>query len=433
MSTDFSTPPQQERRGYPPVSALRRSRTDRKFAGVAGGLGQWAGVDPLVFRVLFVVLTFFGGSGILLYAIGWLLVPDEGENESEGQRLLNGHTSSSTVTTVVAGVVALILGLVLMGSLLDTGPGLGGLGALVAVIAIVVLVSRNHRGPRPVAPPFAEPQVRTPGEPGAYGQTPGTAYTAPAAQQPSSAYAPPPSSYAPTAPLLPPPPGQHYPTYGPPLPPPPPKERSILGRVTLSVAAIVVGVLIGWNAATDSDVPAQAVIASALAVVGIGLVVGAVIGRARWLVVWGIVLVLLASAAAFADVQLRGGVGDRTWTPRTVADLHTPYRLGVGEATLDLSELDLGSTGRQRVEIRQGIGHLLMVVPADVTVLVDADVRAGEIRWDVDDAFGGQRSQDGTEVSERFTVPEGSRASSATLVIDAELGLGSLEVRRATS
>ena len=42
MSTDTSTTPTsgQERRGYPPLSALRRSRTDRKVAGVAGGLGQ---------------------------------------------------------------------------------------------------------------------------------------------------------------------------------------------------------------------------------------------------------------------------------------------------------------------------------------------------------------------------------------------------------
>ncbi len=431
MSTDFSSPSQQERRGYPPLSALRRSRDDRKVVGVAGGLGRWAGVDPLVFRILFVVLTVFGGSGLLLYALGWLLVPDEGEDESEGQRLLNGRSRSSGVT-VLGIIVVLVVGIAATGWLYDSGPGFGGLAALVAVLAIVVLISRNHRGPGPVTPPFPDPQVRTPGEPGAYGQTPGTAYSAPAAYTPPAAYVGPTSSYAPTV-AVPPPPGQQYPTYGPPLPPPPPKERSILGRVTLSVAAIVVGVLIGWNAATDSDVPAQAVVASALAVVGIGLVVGAVIGRARWLVVWGIVLVVLASAAAFADVQLRGGVGDRTWTPRTVADLHTPYRLGVGESTLDLSELDLGSTDRQRVEIRQGIGHLLMVVPADVTVLVDADVRAGEIRWDVDDAFGGQRSQDGTEVSERFTVPEGSRASSATLVIDAELGLGSLEVRRATS
>ena len=91
MSTDTSPPPPtsgQERRGYPPLSALRRSRSDRKALGVAGGLGQWAGVDPLVFRVLFVVLTVFGGSGLLLYALGWLLVPEDGETESEAQRLV---------------------------------------------------------------------------------------------------------------------------------------------------------------------------------------------------------------------------------------------------------------------------------------------------------------------------------------------------------
>ena len=112
MSTDTTTSaPHQERRGYPPLADLRRSRTDRHVAGVSGGLGRYAGIDPLVFRILFVVLTIFGGSGILFYALGWLLVPEEGETESEGQRLLNGRASRSKgsilalVVVVVAGVV----------------------------------------------------------------------------------------------------------------------------------------------------------------------------------------------------------------------------------------------------------------------------------------------------------------------------------------
>ena len=75
MSTDETTaPPQGPPPGYgtgagalPPIATLRRSRTDRKLAGVAGGLGRYAGVDPLILRILFVVLTIFGGSGILLY------------------------------------------------------------------------------------------------------------------------------------------------------------------------------------------------------------------------------------------------------------------------------------------------------------------------------------------------------------------------------
>jgi phage shock protein PspC (stress-responsive transcriptional regulator) len=422
MSTDTSPPPLgQERRGYPPLSALRRSRTDRKLVGVAGGLGRWAGVDPLVFRILFVVLTVFGGSGILLYALGWLLIPDEGEQESEGQLLFNGR-SRTRFRTVVVLIVVLVLGLAVTGSLIDSGPGLGGLGVLLVVGLGVVLVFRNGQPtPGPTQGPAAEPPTHQPVEPGVYGQTPGTAYAAAPA-----------SAYAPTAPVPPPPPGETYPVYGPPVPAVP-KERSILGRVTVSVAAIVVGLLIGWNAATDSDVPAVVVVAAALGVVGIGLVVGAFIGRARGLIVLGLVLTLLASAAAFTGVQVRGGVGDRTWRPATVAELRPVYRLGAGEATLDLSRIDFSSAGRERVEVRQGVGDLLIVVPSDVIVLVDADVRAGEIKRDAGEGDGAQRVQDGTEVSERFTLPPSSAPSAAVLVIDAELGVGSMEVRRATS
>ena len=53
----------------------RRSTTDRKIAGVAGGLGRAIGVDPVLVRVGFVILTIFGGFGALLYVLGWLLLP----------------------------------------------------------------------------------------------------------------------------------------------------------------------------------------------------------------------------------------------------------------------------------------------------------------------------------------------------------------------
>jgi PGF-CTERM protein len=419
MSTDTSPPPTsgQERRGYPPLSALRRSRSDRKVLGVAGGLGRWAGVDPLVFRVLFVVLTVFGGSGLLLYALGWLLVPEDGESESEGQRLVNGRSKSSAAT-VIGILVVLVIGIAATGWFIDSGPGFGGLGALVAVIAIVVLISRNHRdGPVAGTDPAAPPTV-APAEPGAYGQTPGTAYAA--AMPPTSPVAAPPGPPAP--PYI---PTTTYPVYVP-APPAPPRERSILGRVTVSVALIVVGVLIGWNGATDSDVPVRAVIAAALAVVGLGLVVGAYVGRARGLVVLGVLLTLLVSAAAVADIPVRGGVGDRTWRPAAVSDLRSTYRLGIGQSELDLTRLDLAGAGRTRVDIRQGIGHLLVIVPDNVVVRIDADANAGEIQLPDQDAVNG------TDLSERVVLPEGSAPSAAVLVVDAELGVGSLEVRRET-
>ena len=56
---------------------LARSRNDRVIAGVCGGLGAYFGVNPLVFRVLFVILALPGGApGLLPYFILWLVMRD---------------------------------------------------------------------------------------------------------------------------------------------------------------------------------------------------------------------------------------------------------------------------------------------------------------------------------------------------------------------
>jgi len=51
-------------------------------AGVAGGLGVYFGVDSTVVRLLFILVTLFGGSGILIYLIMWVMVPSDGEEAS---------------------------------------------------------------------------------------------------------------------------------------------------------------------------------------------------------------------------------------------------------------------------------------------------------------------------------------------------------------
>lgn len=55
---------------------LVRSRDDRMIAGVCGGLAQYLGIDPMIVRLAAVALTVFGGSGIILYLAGWLLIPE---------------------------------------------------------------------------------------------------------------------------------------------------------------------------------------------------------------------------------------------------------------------------------------------------------------------------------------------------------------------
>jgi phage shock protein C len=56
---------------------LYRSRTDRKLAGVCGGLAQYLNADATLIRVLFVVLTVLGGAGPLIYLAMWIIVPSE--------------------------------------------------------------------------------------------------------------------------------------------------------------------------------------------------------------------------------------------------------------------------------------------------------------------------------------------------------------------
>jgi phage shock protein PspC (stress-responsive transcriptional regulator) len=54
---------------------LRRSGTDRMAGGVCGGLAEYSGIDPLLWRVGFVGLAVAGGAGILIYLLLWVLMP----------------------------------------------------------------------------------------------------------------------------------------------------------------------------------------------------------------------------------------------------------------------------------------------------------------------------------------------------------------------
>jgi phage shock protein C len=55
---------------------LYRSQTQRMLAGVCGGLAEYFNIDATVMRVLFLILAVFGGSGIVLYIVMWIFVPD---------------------------------------------------------------------------------------------------------------------------------------------------------------------------------------------------------------------------------------------------------------------------------------------------------------------------------------------------------------------
>jgi len=135
---------------------LRRERRSRMVAGVCGGLGRHLDIDPVVFRILFVVLTFFGGLGLLVYAAAWLFIPRDGDQESEAQRLLTGGSALAAV----AITVVLVLGFMAMVSTIADGFGRAVPLLAVAAAIVAVIVWRNENR-APVAaeqgrPEFAE-------------------------------------------------------------------------------------------------------------------------------------------------------------------------------------------------------------------------------------------------------------------------------------
>jgi phage shock protein C len=64
------------------IKKLYRSRSDRIVGGVCGGLGKYLSIDPTVIRILYVLFALTGGSGIFIYLILLLIIPEEPwENE----------------------------------------------------------------------------------------------------------------------------------------------------------------------------------------------------------------------------------------------------------------------------------------------------------------------------------------------------------------
>jgi len=241
-------------------------------------------------------------------------------------------------------------------------------------------------------------------------------------RQPAPAIPSPPSRPSAGALPWPPPPPPPPPPPGVPAPPGVPlgtrAPSSLLGPFALCALLVVTGAAIALDASGAVDIAAGAVLAGALIVIGLALVVGAWWGRARWLVIPGVALALVASVAGALDLPLAGGIGERDYRPATFAVVDDHYELGIGSLELDLRELEFaGRTEKVRASV--GIGELKVWVPEDVRVIVDGHVSAGELV-----TFGDQES--GTDVDTRVVRP--GTEGAGTLRLELRDGFGSIQV-----
>jgi hypothetical protein len=184
---------------------------------------------------------------------------------------------------------------------------------------------------------------------------------------------------------------------------------------TLLAAAGVLGIL-------DARGTYDAALAAGLVLVGATLGLGAVLGRrVGRLLPFGIVLVALGAVAAVSPVSLAAGIGERDERPASTAQLQRSYEHGIGDLTVDLRDVALPA-GTTKVDVELGIGNLLVRVPEEAALEIDAHAVGGQVT-----VLG--ETDDGSGAEERAVVP-GSTSDAPVLELAADVGFGHVNVRR---
>jgi phage shock protein PspC (stress-responsive transcriptional regulator) len=335
-----------------PQRRLVRRREGRVLAGVCTGLADFTGLDVVVFRIGFVLLSIAGASGILAYLLAAVFIPSDGDGDAAASPALDklraGADRLRRLPTWLSVVLIAIGAIALAGAIGTPHPAI--LWAI-ALILIGVLLLKDDT--RPVAPPRDTPIV----------PRAGPADEDPAARPAAGTGA---RTWATTSPRQ-------------------RRQRSPLPWISLSLALVLSGIAILLDQADVMHLQLAQFFGIALATLGTGLLVAARWGRARSLIVIAILLLPVALASSIVRMPLRGTVGEVTHTPSTIGQLRSNYHVLAGKIRLDLSHLNL--SGSHEVTIDNVAGATIVYVPHNVTTTVDGHVQAGNVS-----IFGHRRS-----------------------------------------
>jgi phage shock protein PspC (stress-responsive transcriptional regulator) len=371
---------------------LTRSREDRIVAGVCSGAARYWDIDPVIPRVVLAVLAVFGGAGFVVYALAWLLIPEDGSPSTRLERWLEGKGSDRGRDLLIVVLVLIALSL-----MVDTGPFAHrvSLAALIIVVAMTVAaVAGRHRANRTGASWVRRDDATAAGVP----------------------FSPTAAPYGPA----------EQPTVALPQPITPRRPRSWLGWATIGLTLLVAGIFSAVAAAGWAHPQPADVLAACIAVLGVGLLAGTFFGRAWSLIPVGLLLVGGLLIANALPRNLTWTAGNREWAPWFTPD--RAYVLGAGDARLDLTGLQLKHTVGASVESRIGAGRLVVIVPDGVPVNIHVSVSAGRILM-----FGVEQSGTSVETDRSIAVPPLPHQNPTPLDITIDMGFGDVEVEHAAA
>jgi phage shock protein PspC (stress-responsive transcriptional regulator) len=190
--------------------------------------------------------------------------------------------------------------------------------------------------------------------------------------------------------------------------------RWLAFATAMAAAAVLLFAAGGFLAGVEPRVAGWAVVA-----LGVGLVVAAFTGGARWLALPAVAFTLPVTLVTAADADLHGGVGERIHRPASLAEVRDGYRLGVGRLEVDLRDVRF-PPGDTPLRLRVGVGEAVLLVPDEVCVAVRSRVGGGYVGA-LDREKGGLDEEWSNDVR---TPPPGT----PRLVLDGDVGIGALFV-----
>ena len=424
--------------------SLRRSADDRIISGVAGGIGSLAGINPVSVRIGFILLTFVSGAGLGLYFVGWLCLPHQDGSPSILANTLRGdspHRIRSMAGALLLLAATAISVFPLGRLLLDLLTRFLSNGAVVVVLLAVALIAAGawliwrpktsepspHRsGPppqeaasSPVAAAAAVPTMDVKAPTGS-ADSPGGGQLAPTGRRRGRIRAQTRRAYARRWRR-----SRRQRRR---------RERSFLGPIAGAVMLIVVGGAVMLDRFDVFDTDPTLLVAVLVLMVGAALVMSAFLGRAHGLILLGALLSAVLIVGTAADIRsVWSGTGTERVEATNLLELEAEYRHGIGELVVDLREVDFNGQSAT-LDLGLTIGELVVYVPADINLEMNAHVGAGDLKMDLSPFDGGEllrsdpifmKSGLDVDVNSSWNQDE---PTNGTLHLDLELGFGLIRI-----
>jgi phage shock protein PspC (stress-responsive transcriptional regulator) len=369
---------------------------------VAGGLGEYFSVDPVLFRVLFATAAFFGGAGVLGYLLAWAAIPEQGTERAPIDGWIRGLRERRTPFVLMA-VVAVVLFWLVAFSWWAPGPSF----PLVAVVIVLVLIfgRRGYRHAERDAEPAA-PTATSEGDTISLEKAPadgpdsGTTRQAPQWVSDMRQWASE-SRVASRA----------------------RRRRAMPLRVAgLGVLAVTLTILGLIDGASGIAIPTY--FWFSLAIVGATLLTGLALRRTPWSLTSLLVLSVIGLVGfGGTHASLHDGIGQKEWRP-TATTTAAHYRLAFGQGILDLRSLP-PVTSPETIDVTIASGQIRVIVPSSMNVSLRAEVHFGNLTVDGTDydSSDGFRSRG---VNLDRTVPALTGATGAPVLVRVHVADGNV-------